>query len=240
MRALFRLSIGSSVILFTLVSGCAQPLSTREKGVLAGGGLGAATGAIVGAGVGDPGAGAAIGGALGGLGGGLVGDQLQQRDLTLADQRRALEQQHQELARNRELLEDLRHRNLEATETERGVVVNLPDVLFEFGQARLTPEARSKTRDMAQIFTTQARDRHIAVEGHTDAIGSETFNQALSEQRAEQVASALIADGVDPDRITSKGYGERYPVAANTYQDGLDNPQGRQKNRRVEVVVENR
>jgi outer membrane protein OmpA-like peptidoglycan-associated protein len=240
MRTLFRLSIGSSVILLTLVSGCAQPLSTREKGVLAGGGLGAATGAIIGAGVGNPGAGAAIGGALGGLGGGLVGDQLQQRDLTLADQRRALDQQRQELAHNRELLEDLRGRNLEATETDRGVVVNLPDVLFEFGQARLTPEARSKTRDMAQIFTTQARDRQIAVEGHTDAIGSESFNQALSEERAAQVASALIADGVDSRRITSKGYGERYPIASNTYQNGLDNPQGRQKNRRVEVVVENR
>jgi osmotically inducible lipoprotein OsmB len=87
MRALFRLSVGGSVLLLTLIAGCAQPLSTREKGVLAGGGLGAATGAIIGAGVGDPGAGAAIDGALGGLGGGLVGDQLQQRDLTLADQR---------------------------------------------------------------------------------------------------------------------------------------------------------
>src|SRR5215203_2783309 len=117
MRALFRLSIGSSVILFTLVSGCAQPLSTREKGVLAGGGLGAATGAIIGAGVGNPGAGAAIGGALGGLGGGLVGDQLQQRDVVLEEQQRAIEQQRGELARNREILEDLRRQNLEATET---------------------------------------------------------------------------------------------------------------------------
>jgi outer membrane protein OmpA-like peptidoglycan-associated protein len=240
MRALFRLSVGGSVLLLTLVAGCAQPLSTGEKGVLAGGGLGAATGAIIGAEVGNPGAGAAIGGALGGLGGGLVGDQLQQHDLTLADQRRALDQQRQELARNRELLEDLRRRNLEAAETERGIVVNFPDVLFEFGQARLTPEARSKTRDMAQIFTTQARDRRIAVEGHTDAIGSDSFNQALSEQRADQVASALIADGVNPQQIMSEGYGERYPIAANMYQDGLDNPQGRQKNRRVEVVVENR
>jgi outer membrane protein OmpA-like peptidoglycan-associated protein len=170
----------------------------------------------------------------------LPGCALQQHDLKLAGQRRALEQQRQELAHNRELLEDLRRRNLKATETERGVVVTLPDVLFEFGQARLTPEAWSKTRDMAQIFTTQARERRIAVEGHTDAIGSESFNQELSEQRAYQVTSALMADGVDPLRITSKGYGERYPIAANTYQDGRDNPQGRQKNRRVEVVVENR
>lgn len=239
MPTFLRSSVGGAALLCTLLAGCAQPLSTREKGVLTGGGLGAATGAIIGAGVGNPGAGAAIGGALGGLGGGLVGDQLQKRDLTLAEQRRALDQQRQELARNRELLEDLRRQNLDATETERGVMVNLPDILFEFGQARLTPEAWEKTRDMAQIFTTRARDRHISVEGHTDAVGSEAFNQELSEQRAEQVASALISEGIDPQRITSKGFGERYPIAPNNTPEGLDNPRGRQENRRVEVVVEN-
>jgi|SRR5581483_5128155 len=240
MRMPVPLGVGAGAMLLACVAGCAQPLSTREKGVLAGGGLGAATGAIIGAGVGNPGAGAAIGGALGGLGGGLVGDQLQQRDRALEDQRREIEQQRQELARNRELLEELRRQKLEATETDRGVVVNLPDVLFEFGQARLTPEARVKTEDMARILTARARDRHLSVEGHTDAIGSEAFNQALSQQRAESVASALILAGVDPGRITSKGYGERYPVAPNAYPDGRDDPQGRQKNRRVEVVVENR
>jgi outer membrane protein OmpA-like peptidoglycan-associated protein len=225
--------------LFIVVAGCAQPLSTREKGVLAGGGLGAATGAIIGAGVGNPGAGAAIGGALGGIGGGLVGDQLQQRDLTLEQQQRAIDRQRQELARNRELLEDLRRQNLEARETERGVVVNLPDVLFEFGEARLTPEAQEKTRHMARIFTSQAHDRRVSVEGHTDSVGSDTFNQALSQQRADNVTSALIMAGIDSRRITSKGFGERYPIAPNTDLDGRDNPQGRQKNRRVEVVVEN-
>jgi outer membrane protein OmpA-like peptidoglycan-associated protein len=236
---LFRSVIGGATLV-VLAAGCSQPLSTREKGVLAGGGLGAATGAIIGAGVGNPAAGAAIGGALGGIGGGLVGDQLQQRDLTLAEQQRAIDEQRQELARNRELLEDLRRQNLEATETERGVVVNLPDVLFEFGQAQLTPAAQGKTRDMARIFTTQARDRRLSIEGHTDAIGSESFNQTLSQQRADNVAAALVMAGVDSQRITSKGFGERYPIAPNSLQDGRDNPQGRQKNRRVEVVVENR
>lgn len=229
-----------SATLVAFAAGCAQPLSTREKGILAGGGLGAATGAIIGAGVGNPGAGAAIGGALGGIGGGLVGDQLQQRDLTLEQQQRAIDQQRQELARNRELLEDLRRQNLEASETDRGVVVNLPDVLFEFGEVHLTPAAQAKTRDMARIFNTQARNRRLSVEGHTDSIGSEAFNQSLSQRRADNVASALVMAGVDSQRITSKGFGERYPIAPNTEQDGRDNPQGRQKNRRVEVVVENR
>lgn len=240
MRNLSSIGLAATFTLIVLVAGCAQPLSTREKGALVGGGLGAATGAIIGAGVGNPGAGAAIGGALGGVGGGLVGDQLQQRDQAISDQQRALEQQRQELARNRELLEDLRRRNLEARETERGVVVNLPDVLFEFGQARLTPAARIKTQDMAQILTTEARDRSLAVEGHTDSVGSDAFNQALSEQRAANVASALVMAGVDSQRITSKGFGERYPIAPNTYQDGSDNAQGRLQNRRVEVVINNR
>jgi len=240
MRIVSHSSGALSIALALIMASCAQPLSTREKGALVGGGLGAATGAIVGSTVGSPGAGAAIGGALGGVGGGVVGDQLQQRDQTISEQQRTLEQQRQELARNRELLEDLRRRNLEARETERGVVVNLPDVLFEFGRARLTPEARAKTQDIAQVLTTQAPDRSIAIEGHTDSVGSEAVNQALSEQRAANVASALVTAGVDSQRITTKGLGERYPIAPNTQQDGSDNPQGRQQNRRVEVVIANR
>lgn len=222
-----------------LVTACAQPLTTRERGVLAGGGLGAATGAIIGGATGSPGAGAAIGGALGGLGGGLIGDQLQQREQVLEEQQRTLEEQRQELARNRQLLEELRRRDLEARETERGVVVNLPDVLFEFGSANLRSAAREKTRDIADILVTQAPDRRVSVEGHTDAVGSEAFNQALSERRADTVARALESAGVSPDRIAVKGFGERYPVAPNTNPDGTDNPAGRERNRRVEVVIEN-
>lgn len=231
----------SSAFLATLalVAGCSQPLSTREKGVLAGGGIGAATGAIIGAAVGNPGAGAAIGGALGGAAGGLVGDQLQKRDQVAAEQQRETEQQRQELARNRELLEGLKRQNLEARETERGVVVNLPDVLFEFGRAELTSEARVKARDIADVLNDRARDRRVAVEGHTDSIGSATFNQELSERRAGNVVIALENSGVTSGRITAQGYGKRYPVAPNTNPDGTDNPAGRAKNRRVEVVIQN-
>src|SRR5215471_5994109 len=131
-----------------LLAGCSQPLSTREKGALVGTGLGAATGAIIGAAVGNPGAGAAIGGALGAAGGALVGNELQNREQAANENERVIEQQRQELAKNRELLNELKKQNLEAHETERGVVVNLPDVLFEFGQANLTSGARDKTRDI--------------------------------------------------------------------------------------------
>lgn len=222
-----------------LLASCSQPLSTREKGALAGGGLGAATGAIIGAATGNPGAGAAIGGALGAVGGGLVGDQLQQREEVARQQQQVIDQQQQELARNRALLEELKRQNLEARETERGVVVNLPDVLFDFGKADLTSTAHTKVRGIADVLNNQARGRRVAVEGHTDAIGSEAYNQRLSERRAQTVASALASAGVEQERLSTRGFGKRYPIAPNTNPDGSDDPAGRAKNRRVEVVIEN-
>ena len=239
MRKTFFLLGGSFLAAFVLLASCSQPLGTREKGALVGGGLGAATGAIIGAATGNPGAGAAIGGALGAVGGGLIGDQLQKREQVTTEQQQQIEQQKQELARNRELLEELKKQNLEARETERGVVVNLPDVLFEFGKANLTSDAGAKVHSIAEVLNEQAKTRRVAVEGHTDSIGSDAFNQKLSEHRAENVASALESAGVSDQRVTTKGYGKRYPVAPNTNPDGTDNPAGRAKNRRVEVVIEN-
>lgn len=226
-------------VITLLAVSCSQPLSTREKGVLTGGGLGAATGAIVGSATGSPGAGAAIGGALGGVTGGVLGDKLQQQEQVAAEQQQSIEQQQQELARNRVLLEELQRRDLEAHETERGVIVNLPDVLFVFGRADLTSQARAKVRDIAEVLTDEAQNRQVLVEGHTDAIGSASYNQALSERRAENVAYALENVGVSSWRIRAQGYGERYPVAPNIYPNGSDNPAGRAKNRRVEVVIQN-
>lgn len=234
-RSFFWLLLLSSA----LVTSCTQPLSTRERGALAGGGLGAATGAIIGATTGNPAAGAAIGGAMGAAAGGLVGDQLQQREAVAAQQQQVIEQQRQELARNRELLAELQRQNLEARETERGVVVNLPDVLFDFGKADLTSSARTKVRGIAEVLNAQARDRRVAVEGHTDSIGSEAFNQRLSARRAQTVASALASAGVERERLATRGLGKRYPLAPNTNADGTDNPSGRAKNRRVEVIIEN-
>src|SRR3989440_8111526 len=104
-----------------LLSSCSQPLSVREKGALVGGGIGGATGAIIGAAVGAPGAGAAIGTALGAGAGALVGDRFQKRDQEMAETQGQIEQQHQEIARNQQLIDDLKKKNLEARETERGV-----------------------------------------------------------------------------------------------------------------------
>jgi len=231
--------VGFLVAIALLVS-CSQPLSTREKGTLVGTGLGAATGAIIGAAVGNPGAGAAIGGAVGAAGGALVGNQLQNREVAANQQQQVINQQQQEIARNQELLQELKKQNLEARETDRGVIVNLPDVLFDFGKANLTGGAQAKVQDIAEVLSTKAQGRRISVEGHTDSIGSDQANQLLSERRADAVASALERDGVSSQRITTKGYGKRYPVAPNTYPNGADDPAGRAKNRRVEVIIENK
>ncbi len=230
---------GALLVALALLSSCSQPLSTREKSALVGGGIGGAAGAIIGAAVGNPGAGAAIGTALGAGAGALVGDRLQQRDQQLSEQQKQVEQQKQEIAHNQQLLDELKKQHLEARETERGVVVNLPDVLFEFGKADLTGDARTKVRSISEVLDNQAKGRRVSVEGHTDSIGSDTYNQKLSEHRAENVASALETGGVSTQRVTAKGYGKRYPVAPNANSDGTDNPAGRTKNRRVEVVIEN-
>lgn len=217
-----------------LLVGCAAGgPRKRETGALGGAALGALTGAIIGHQTGNAGAGAAIGGALGGVGGAVVGDQIQ-----AGDQR--LDAQESELARNRALIEELKRKNLDVRETSRGVVVNLPDILFEFNKSTLTGDARRKIDDVAATLNTASvRRRQVSVEGHTDAIGSDDYNQKLSERRAEAVASALESEGVSPDRVRTRGFGKRYPIAPNANPDGSDNPSGRSKNRRVEVIIEN-
>ncbi len=140
---------------------------------------------------------------------------------------------------NRDLIAALQDQRLAAVETERGVVVTLPDVLFEFGSSDLTFGAKRKIRKIADTVLHLAGGRRIAVEGHTDSIGAELYNQALSERRAEAVARQLQAGAVPEALLSSKGFGEAYPVAPNDYPDGADNPTGRAKNRRVEIVIEN-
>lgn len=217
-----------------LLAACASGgISKREAGALGGGALGAGTGAIIGHATGNTAAGAAIGGALGALGGAVVGDQIQAGDQNL-------DAREQEIARNRELIEELKRRNLEVHETKRGVVVNLPDVLFEFNKYNLTADARAKVGDVAAILDrARVQNRQVSIEGHTDSIGSEEYNLRLSQQRADSVTSALEGDGVGSSRLHTRGFGKKYPIAPNKNSDGTDNPTGRAKNRRVEVIIEN-
>ncbi len=121
---------------------------------------------------------------------------------------------------------------LQAKQTDRGLVLTLRDVLFETGKAQLLPGAMRTIEKVAE-FLLKNPQRNVLIEGHTDSVGSDEFNQILSEQRANSVRYALIDYEVPPERITIKGYGKKFPVASN------DTPAGRQQNRRVEIVILN-
>jgi len=224
-------------VLITLISGagCSEPLSTREKGAGIGALGGAAVGGLIGSAVHHPAAGAAIGGALGLGSGALIGDQLQGQERKQAEQQNAIDQQRADIAKNQALIEELKKRNIEARETNRGVAVNLPSVNFQFDSADLTPDGHDRVNQIAGILNRQASNRRIAVEGHAsrESAAQEAYNQRLSERRAETVADALGRDGVQTSQISSRGLGTRSPIASNETEDG------RQQNRRVEVVIEN-
>jgi outer membrane protein OmpA-like peptidoglycan-associated protein len=220
-------------------SGAPFGMRKSTAGALTGAVLGAGTGAIVGSHKGRAGRGALIGGGVGALGGYLMGKQIENRDSALDSEEQVILQQRQEIARNRELIEDLKRRKLDARETKRGVVVNLPDVLFEYNKASLTRDAQDKVAYIAEILEQRAPNRRVSVEGHADAIGGYAYNLRLSQNRAESVAQELADNGVRNNRLQTKGFGEKYPVAPNTRANGADNPSGRAKNRRVEVVIEN-
>jgi outer membrane protein OmpA-like peptidoglycan-associated protein len=216
-----------------LMASCSGPPSKREVGALGGAALGAGAGAIIGHATGNTAAGAAIGGALGGLGGAVVGDQIQAGD-------QKLDARQQEIEKNRALIEELKRKNLEVHETNRGVVVNLPDVLFEFNKYALTGDARAKVRDIAEALDgPRVQGRQVSIEGHTDSVGSDEYNLRLSQHRADAVRSGLEGDGVSATRLHTRGFGKKYPIAPNKNSDGSDNPAGRAKNRRVEVIIEN-
>lgn len=109
------------------------------------------------------------------------------------------------------------------------------DVLFDFDKAVLRPEATPSLEKVALVIQSYPNAK-VAIEGHSDNVGADAYNQALSERRAAAVQSWLTSHQVTAP-ITTKGWGETKPVAPNTNPDGSDNPANRQKNRRVEIVV---
>ena len=136
-------------------------------------------------------------------------------------------------ARLNQALTQLRSLVVEITnlqQTSRGLVISLSDILFDLNRATLKPGAEQNVRRIAAVLQ-QYPTHQISVEGHTDSLGTAAYNQRLSEERAASVRAALVAGGVDASRITSRGFGETQPVADNS------TPAGRQRNRRVEVVV---
>ena len=143
-------------------------------------------------------------------------------------QAEAAQQQAQMAERRASTLEE-QLSELKAKKTDRGMVLTLGDVLFDTGLANLKPGAYSTIDRLATVLK-ESPDRKVMIEGHTDAVGADEYNQALSERRASAVQTALLERGVRSDQISALGKGETFPVASN------DNAAGRQQNRRVEMV----
>ena len=129
---------------------------------------------------------------------------------------------------------------LDARVTDQEIIVPLPaDVLFDFDQSDIRPEAIPTLQTLVRLIAS-AGSGPIRVEGHTDSKGDDAYNQTLSEQRAASVGAWLSSHGIARNRLRTSGRGETQPIANNETPDGSDNPQGRQENRRVEVVISNR
>lgn len=121
---------------------------------------------------------------------------------------------------------------LKAKPTPRGMVLTLGDVLFDTAQATLKPGAYPTIDKVAEVLKAEP-DRRLTIEGHTDSVGEEGYNQELSQRRASAVRTALLERGVATEQIIATGKGESFPIASN------DNAGGRQQNRRVELIFAN-
>ncbi|MBZ5635964.1 MAG: OmpA family protein [Acidobacteriia bacterium] len=119
---------------------------------------------------------------------------------------------------------------LQTRDTARGLIVNMSDVLFDTAKFSLRPEAREKLAKVAGIVAGHP-GLSLAVEGHTDNVGGDDYNQKLSEQRGSAVRDYLTQQGIQPDSVSTKGFGKTQPVASN------ETASGRQQNRRVELVI---
>ncbi len=139
--------------------------------------------------------------------------------------------------RTRRAAEELRaqlldqfNRILETRDTARGLVVTMADLLFDTGKYNVRPGTREQLAKLSGIFLAHP-GLHLEVEGHTDSTGSDELNQKLSEQRASAVRDYLVGQGLASDGVAARGLGKTMPVAIN------DTAAGRQKNRRVELIV---
>lgn len=167
-------------------------------------------------------------------------DRLAAKSIQLDEQRRDAERAAQ-LARDeaeralaereaaRERMRTALSQIVETRESARGLIVNLPDILFDFGKATLQPEARETISRMCGVLSVIG-GYDLSVEGHTDSVGSDEFNQSLSESRAGAVQEYFDGCQIPDMTVTATGFGESKPVADNNTNEG------RQKNRRVEIV----
>lgn len=204
----------SVVLIATLFAlACATSQDDPNAKAKRGAGVGAATGAVVGAIIGNQSGNNRTGAVVGAAAGAAIGAAIGHR----------MDQQQKELQQIP---------GVEVTRPSEGeIAVQLTnDILFDFNSADLRSESRSTLRDLASNFQRYP-DETVSVEGHTDNVGSPSYNQTLSERRAYSVKDYLVSQGMPSSRITAIGYGETRPKATN------DTPEGRQLNRRVEIHI---
>jgi outer membrane protein OmpA-like peptidoglycan-associated protein len=135
-------------------------------------------------------------------------------------------------SKDQQLVDELEAVDLVVRRTDRGLVIFIPDVLFAFDSADLTDDARRRVAAAGGSIDRLSGGRAISVEGHADARGSAEYNVKLSLRRAETVRGELHGGGLDLERMRVTGHGESLPVADNETEEG------RQQNRRVEIVIE--
>ena len=154
----------------------------------------------------------------------------QQEQQAAAQAEQAAVKAEQEKEQLRATLLQQFNRILPTTDTPRGLKVNISDVLFDTGKYDLRAPAREALAKLSGIVIAHPGLK-LQVEGYTDSVGGDTFNQTLSENRASSVRAYLINQGIDPTAVTALGYGKSNPAASN------DNAAGRQQNRRVEIII---
>lgn len=157
-------------------------------------------------------------------------DQQRAAEAEAQKARQAAAQAEAEKAQLRSQLLNQLNSILQTRDTARGLIVNMSDVLFDTGSYTLKPGAREKLAKISGILLAHP-GLNLQIEGHTDSVGGDEFNQQLSEQRAGSVRDFLAEQGVPVSTITARGFGKTQPVATN------DTPEGRQRNRRVELVL---
>lgn len=155
--------------------------------------------------------------------------QARERENQLRTQQAQMSAEEAELAKQHAAGLEKQLADLKGKQTDRGLVITLGDVLFDTGKSTLKPGAYTTVDRLASALK-EAPERKVVIEGHTDSMGSDEYNQELSQRRAQAVQSALLERGVGSGQVTAYGKGETFPVASN------ENPAGRQQNRRVELV----
>ncbi|MDX1693776.1 MAG: OmpA family protein [Ketobacteraceae bacterium] len=204
-------TLSAAIFVVVAASGCTTDPYTGEQKVSKAA-IGAAAGAVVGAAVSskkDRKKGALIGAAVGG-GTGYYFDRQEQI-----------------------LRQKLQNTGVSVTRTPEGITLNMPgNISFPTNQHSILPSFYDVLDSVAMVFK-EFEKTHIKIAGHTDSQGSDSYNQTLSEKRADSVLQYFVSKGVARGRMSAYGYGERYPIASN------DTPEGRAMNRRVEIEILN-